>query len=97
MSRLITIDGNDLNSERDFHIALSNLLDFGAYYGNNTDALWDMLSSGMGGGVVLHWKNSELSRLRLGADFDIIIFILKKTRDRYQGKGEDKEFEFINE
>ncbi|WP_261388123.1 barstar family protein [Candidatus Pantoea soli] len=33
---------------------LANALDFGACYGNNTDALWDMLSSGMACDLCFH-------------------------------------------
>lgn len=97
MTQLITIDGNEINSEHDFHFILSSLLDFGPYYGNNTDALWDMLSSGMGAGVILHWKNSNISRQKLGAVFDIIIYVFNKTKNKYQGKGEEREFDFILE
>lgn len=97
MCHNVTIDGDEVDSEYDFHRAIANALDFGAYYGNNTDALWDMLSSGMACGVCLHWKKSAVSRKKLGTVFDIIIELFEKTKDRYQGKGQEKEFQFFLE
>lgn len=97
MCQKIIIDGGIINTEFDFHCALANALDFGVYYGNNTDALWDWLSSGMACGVCLHWKQSAVSREKLGVSFDVISDILKRTKDRYQGKGAGKEFNFILE
>ncbi len=66
------IDGQLIHTERDFHNLISPLLDFGPYYGNNLNALWDMLSSGVGENTVLHWENSDLARARLGETFNTI-------------------------
>ena len=73
--RHIEINGQDIYSERDFHKLMAEKLDFGPYYGNNTDALC-MMSSGSGSGIMLHWNNSELSRQRLGSAFDTIVKVL---------------------
>ena len=94
MYQSIIIDGDIMNSEKDFHRNLAEVLDFGPYYGNNTDALWDMLSSGMACGFFICWKNSSTSKERLGEKFDIIIDLFNKTKKRYQGKGEDMQFDF---
>jgi ribonuclease inhibitor len=75
------IDGELILSERDFHNFVSKLLDFGPYYGNNLDALWDRLSSGIGKNIVLHWKNSALSRTKLGAKFNIIVQLFEEARN----------------
>ncbi len=75
------IDGELINSERDFHNFVAKLLDFGPYYGNNLDALWDRLSAGIGKNTVLHWKNSGLSRTRLGEKFDTIVQLFEEARN----------------
>ncbi|MDU6433239.1 MAG: barstar family protein [Pantoea sp.] len=95
MYQSIVIDGALMSSEKDFHRTLAEVLDFGPYYGNNTDALWDMLSSGMACGFFIHWKNSSTSKERLGEKFDVIVGLFNKTKQRYQGKGEDMQFDFL--
>ncbi|AYP22838.1 barstar family protein [Pantoea agglomerans] len=97
MYRNVIIEGDEVDSERDFHRVIANALDFGEYYGNNTDALWDMLSSGMACGVCINWKKSSVSRKKLGSTFEVIVYLFEKTKDRYQGKGSEKEFEFTLE
>lgn len=92
---VIKIDGLQINSKTDFHRIIAENLDFGPYYGHNTDALWDMLSTGMAGGMVIIWENSEHSRQRMGDDFGIIISVFEKTKQRYLGKSDDYAFDYI--
>lgn len=40
----ITINGLDFKSEMDVHNYLSKVMNFPEYYGNNLDALWDVLN-----------------------------------------------------
>ena len=70
-------------------------MDFGPYYGRNVDALWDMLSTGMAGGMVIVWENSEHSKQRMGDDFDLIISVFEQTKQRYLGKGNDNVFDYV--
>lgn len=92
--RHIEINGQDICSERDFHKLMAEKLDFGPYHGNNTDALWDMMSSGSGSGIMLHWNNSELSRQRLGSAFDTIVKVLTMARDNDIRLGLPEKFDF---
>ncbi|WP_336749014.1 barstar family protein [Pantoea vagans] len=62
MYRNVIIEGDQVDSEHDFHRVIANTLDFGECYGNNTDSLWDMLSSGMACGVCINWRKSFVSR-----------------------------------
>lgn len=94
---VIRIDGTLINSEKDFHREISSALDFGPYYGNNLDALWDMLSAGVAGGVVLHWKDSDISRQRLGSIFDTIIRLFNETKALDEKLELVERFEFILE
>jgi ribonuclease inhibitor len=96
-TNIIHIDGALINSEQDFHKVISSALDFGPYYGNNLDALWDMLSSGAAGGVVLHWKDADISRQRLGPIFDTIIRLFNETKALDAKLGLVERFEFILE
>ncbi len=41
--RHVILDGSKINSENDFHKLMAELLDFGSFYGENLDALWDMM------------------------------------------------------
>ena len=52
-----------------FYDEISRVLIPGAYWGRNLDAFNDILRGGFGtpkGGFVLIWKNSQISRERLG-------------------------------
>ncbi len=63
------IDGRDFATLEEFYDRVSEVLIPGASWGRNLDALSDILSGGFGtpgGGFVLRWKQSELSRERLG-------------------------------
>ena len=93
----IHIDGALINYEQDFHRAISYALDFGPHYENNLDALWDMLSSGAAGGVVLHWKDADISRRKLGAVFDTIIHLFNETKAMDEKLELAERFEFILE
>ncbi|WP_039056482.1 barstar family protein [Enterobacter sp. Bisph1] len=92
---VIKIDGVQINSKADFHRIIGEKLDFGPYYGHNADALWDMLSSGMAGGMVIVWENSERSKQVMGDDFYIIIRVFEKTKQRYLGKSDDLAFDYV--
>jgi len=63
------IDGYDFDTLDGFFETISNVLVPGVSWGKNLDALNDILSGGFGtpeDGFVLKWKNSEVSRVRLG-------------------------------
>lgn len=63
------LDGRDFSTLEDFYEVLSRALPLTAPWGHNLDALVDILRGGFGtpeGGFVLRWKNSVVSRERLG-------------------------------
>ncbi|WP_312189062.1 barstar family protein [Leclercia sp.] len=76
----IILDGTKIQTEQDFHKLLSGLLNFGSYYGNNLDALWDRLSTDVERPIQIIWLNSVLSRKSLGEVFDKIINIFEKIK-----------------
>ena len=63
------IDGRDFSTLEEFYQVVSRVLIPGAQWGQNLDAFNDILRGGFGtpeGGFVLRWKNSAVSRERLG-------------------------------
>lgn len=67
--KVYEIDGMNFSSLDEFYDEISDVLIPGAGWGRNLDAFNDILRGGFGTpdeGYVLLWKNSELSRDRLG-------------------------------
>ncbi|HEV2117538.1 MAG TPA: barstar family protein [Terriglobales bacterium] len=63
------IDGDRFSMLEEFYDEISQVLIPGSYWGRNLEAFNDILRGGLGtpeGGFVLVWKNSQLSRERLG-------------------------------
>jgi RNAse (barnase) inhibitor barstar len=63
------IDGRDFATLEEFYGVVSRVLIPGAKWGHNLDAFNDILRGGFGtpeGGFIMLWKNSAVSRERLG-------------------------------
>lgn len=79
MPHLYVIDGAAFSNLRGFFKQVSRILIPRRSWGRNLNAFNDILRGGFGTpteGFVLVWKHSELSRQRLGADFDTLVEIL---------------------
>ncbi len=73
----VVIDGKSVRSEQDLHDQLNRQLDFGPYYGNNLNALWDRLYRDVERPVELVWEDAGTSRAHLGDElFDTIAKLL---------------------
>jgi ribonuclease inhibitor len=89
----VIIDGLRIKSELDLHHFLADRLDFGPYYGNNLDALWDRLTTDVPRPVELIWENSEISKNLLGAEkFDKISSLLADVMERDRSAGRTDRF-----
>jgi RNAse (barnase) inhibitor barstar len=69
VKRTCEIDGSRFETLEGFYDEVSRVLIPGAEWGRNLDAFNDILRGGFGtpdGGFVLRWRNSRLSRIRLG-------------------------------
>jgi ribonuclease inhibitor len=55
----ITIDCSKIKSEKDFHEAFGSLEVTPDYYGNNLNALWDVLSTDIEGPVEFVFQNHK--------------------------------------
>ncbi|MBA2738009.1 MAG: barstar family protein [Pyrinomonadaceae bacterium] len=67
--RIYEIDGNNFSTLEEFWDEISRVLIPDVYWGRNLDAFNDILRGGFGTpeeGFILVWKNSSLSRERLG-------------------------------
>lgn len=89
------IDGSLIVNEGDFHREIARAIGFGEYYGNNLDALWDTLSADVERPVVLTWKNSDISKDRLGDTFERIVSILTRVKLQDERWGLADRFDFL--
>lgn len=92
---IVEIDGNNIRSEADFHKEIAQALNFDPYYGNNLNALWDVLSSGMGRPVTLVWKNVGVSQKSMPTDFDNITNLLREVEEEDAAFRAGDRFTFI--
>ncbi len=74
-----TLDGESLVDARAVYRALAAAFDAPDYFGNNPDALWDVLTAYAGVPVELKWRHSERSAERLEGDFTKIVAVLRKA------------------
>jgi len=93
----IIINGDKIETVYDFHYAFSSVLGIERVYGNNLHALWDVLSAGVERPVILRWKNSEISKSKLGKDFEGIIEVLRRVERQDEEFGWSDKFSFALE
>ena len=91
----ITIDGEVIGTEREFHRAFSSALGIENFYGENLHALWDVLSAGIERPVSLTWKQSDKSKLALGADFEAIVEVLRRVEVQDEKNGWINRFSLV--
>ena len=84
MKQIISIDGNKISTEEEFHIEISKALKFPDYYGKNLDALWDCLTGYIDTNINLIWSNHQFSKTSLGKKFDVIKSIFDDLCDEEQ-------------
>ena len=92
--KLITLNGENIHSESDFHKEIAFLLSFSKYYGENLDALWDCLSYDVERPVLIIWKNSDYSKKYLGDTFNQIVEIFELVREQDIKSGLEERFNF---
>ncbi len=91
----IKLDGKAIFTEYDFHRQVAKSLDFGEYYGNNLDALWDVLTTDIERPIKLIWDNSKISSKNLGIEnFQKIVKVLQDVQAWDEKMGWNERFEF---
>jgi ribonuclease inhibitor len=73
------LDGSDLPDAAAVYRKLGEALHAPDYFGNNPDALWDVLSEYNGEPIEIVWRNSARSAERLGPRFDDIVDVLQRA------------------
>jgi ribonuclease inhibitor len=79
MSRIV-INGDRIDSLDDIYDEVERQLTL-PYFGRNLDALWDVLTREIEGPVEILWRESDVSRARLGADFDRVTALLREVAE----------------
>jgi ribonuclease inhibitor len=94
----IYLEGASMKTELDFHKQINKLMDFGPYYGDNADALWDMLRGGGANRFFLHWRDSEMAKASIGKErFAIIIGLLNEATELPSYENNPYEFRYALE
>jgi ribonuclease inhibitor len=91
---LIELDGLSISSEQDFHKRIASAFSVAQYYGNNLNALWDLLSTDVERPVEIVWKNSKESEQSMGETFKKIISIFERTKNQDISLGLDEKFKY---
>ncbi len=92
---IIVIDGEKIKSEAELHKFLSEKLQLGGYYGNNSAALWDCLTTDVERPIQVIWKNSEQSQLLLGQDvFTKYVNLFQDVEKQDESFGWNERFTF---
>jgi ribonuclease inhibitor len=79
MSRIV-FDGNSIETLDDVYDEVERQLTL-PYFGRNLDALWDVLTREIDGPVEILWREADVSRARLGADFDRVTALLREVAE----------------
>jgi ribonuclease inhibitor len=79
MSRIV-ISGDRIDTLDDIYDEVERQLTL-PYFGRNLDALWDVLTREVDGPVEILWRESDVSRARLGPDFDRLTALLREVAE----------------
>jgi ribonuclease inhibitor len=79
MSRIV-ISGDCVDTLDDIYDEVERQLTL-PYFGRNLDALWDVLTREIEGPVEILWRESDVSRARLGPDFDRLTALLREVAE----------------
>ena len=73
------IDGQKVHSMESFYGELKRQLSFPSHFGNNLDALWDVLTTDIEGPIRIIWNGAETSRRTMGNDFELVVELLQQV------------------
>ena len=73
------LDGARLANTEAVYRALGDAFQFPEYFGNNPDALWDVLGDYSGEPVVILWRDAARSADLLGLGFAQIVTVLQRA------------------
>lgn len=91
---IIELDGLSILTERDFHKRIASAFSVTQNFGNNLNALWDLLSTDIQRPTVIIWKNSKHSEESMGETYKKIISILERTKAQDISLRLDEKFDY---
>jgi RNAse (barnase) inhibitor barstar len=73
----VVLDGNTLTSAADVYDAIGAMIGVPSWFGNNPDALWDVLNDRGPSDLEVVWRDAAHSAARLGADYERLVAVLR--------------------
>ena len=93
----LEIIGSKIYTEQDFHNQISKIFSIQDYYGNNLDALWDLLSTSVERPITLVWEDAMFSKNQLKSIFIEIVKVLERVKKQDKDYGFEEKFNYILE
>ncbi|MEZ1323580.1 barstar family protein [Pseudomonas fluorescens] len=90
----IQLDGLSISTEEEFHKQISSSFSVTQYYGNNLNALWDLLSTDVERPIELTWTNSKHSEKSMGDSYKKILIILDRVKTQDENFGLNDKFNY---
>ncbi|MBP1016105.1 MULTISPECIES: barstar family protein [Serratia] len=92
--RKIILDGNKQTTPMDVYRFFSNEFDFGPYFGNNPDALYDFMVpiDAEDRPLIISWSNSDVFKEKYAKEFEQIVSVFNRI-DAF-GKFNENIFQF---
>jgi ribonuclease inhibitor len=89
----LELDGKDIQSANAFHKAVTEASGIG-WYGQNLNALWDLLTGLVERPVSIRWINARLSAAAMGEDYTRIVSVIVDAITEFDD--DDIKFELKN-
>lgn len=93
----LEIIGSKIYTEQDFHNQISKIFSIQDYYGNNLDALWNLLSTNVERPITLVWEDAMFSKNQLKSIFIEIVKVLERVKKQDKDYGFEEKFNYILE
>jgi ribonuclease inhibitor len=81
----IIIDGNKYQKIEEIHSFLKNKLSFPEYYGNNLNALWDMLTAWVKFPLSIEWISYDISLKKIGKPAEMMREFFEEAENDLKG------------
>jgi ribonuclease inhibitor len=93
MGFLLELDGKNIQSANAFHKAVTEASGIG-WYGQNLNALWDLLTGLVERPVSIRWVNARLSAMAMGEDYTRIVGVIVEAVTEFND--DDIQSELVN-
>jgi RNAse (barnase) inhibitor barstar len=77
----VVLDGKALTSAAQAYDAIGAAIGVPSWFGNNPDALWDVLTDRSPSDLEIVWHNAAHSAARLGAEYERLIAVLREAAE----------------